>query len=346
MTGSHSPDAHGLNSLFSVSSPAPRRAEATEHADEIAEIVDITPHLAAAPPMAGPPPLPPQFAGFSPSKSQPPTTQPPTGLPPTPQPPTTGPVVLAEPPFPDAPLLTEPCAALEFAPPPTGLPAVPVTLEGLPLSLDVFAVATRAVVVLIGTDTPARQIAKTAIGLSIESEQTAAIDVVVPRAIDLVLQRAKELIAAGLAAQVVDRCEERAELWRRLSMRSGLEPAAIVLSLAPFPLPTIASMLRVSLVDLQTVVASWQRGDDPIDGTPVTELAPAIITSVVRPSVAPLELPAGQTANPAGDPVGSGVADTNLAEESALSADHGALDEFLALPDGRGSRIRRLLRRA
>ncbi|HPB46921.1 MAG TPA: hypothetical protein PLP95_13795, partial [Microthrixaceae bacterium] len=128
MTGSHSPDAHGLNSLFSVSSPAPRRAEATEHADEIAEIVDITPHLAAAPPTAGPPPLPPQFAGSSPSTSQPPTTQPPTGLPPTPQPPTTGPVVLAEPPFPDAPLLTEPCAALEFAPPPAGLPAVPVTL--------------------------------------------------------------------------------------------------------------------------------------------------------------------------------------------------------------------------
>ncbi|NLA36736.1 MAG: hypothetical protein GX868_13790, partial [Actinobacteria bacterium] len=249
---------------------------------------------------------------------------------------------------------------------------VPVTTDGVPLSLDVFAVTSRAVLVLIGAPQPAEQIAKTAIGLSIESEQSAAFDVVLPRAIDLVLYRAKGLVTAGIAADVVESYEQRLELWRRLSLRSGLEPAAIVLSLAPFPTRTIASMLRVALEDVEGAIERWAAGIDP-DPTGGDEVAmrPAEIATGARPATpenaaaavplpteAPLGTPAplptaatvGASAYAAASAVASaGAAGGNPADhrnggpgtnDDVVAMNEDALNAFLGLPDGPGSRLR------
>jgi len=140
--------------------------------------------------------------------------------------------------------------------------------DGLPMVLDPFAVASRAVLVLIGSIEPAKHIARTAIEMSIEHDSSAAIDVVIPRAIDLVLRRAAHLVSIGAGPKVVDHYTERLELWRRLARRSGLEPAAIVLTLAPFPIPTVASMLRVSLAEVEACIDDWYAGIDPDDNRP------------------------------------------------------------------------------
>ena len=82
--------------------------------------------------------------------------------------------------------------------------------DGLPMVLDPFAVASRAVLVLIGSVEPAKHIARTAIEMSIEHDSSAAIDVVIPRAIDLVLRRAAHLVSIGAGPKVVDhytRCD-------------------------------------------------------------------------------------------------------------------------------------------
>ncbi len=146
--------------------------------------------------------------------------------------------------------------------------------DGLPMVLDPFAVASRAVLVLIGSVEPAKHIARTAIEMSIEHDSSAAIDVVIPRAIDLVLRRAAHLVSIGAGPKVVDHYTERLELWRRLARRSGLEPAAIVLTLAPFPIPTVASMLRVSLAEVEACIDDWYAGIDPDDSRP-RSIAPA-----------------------------------------------------------------------
>jgi len=140
--------------------------------------------------------------------------------------------------------------------------------DGLPMVLDPFAVASRAVLVLIGSIEPAKHIARTAIEMSIEHDSSAAIDVVIPRAIDLVLRRAAHLVSIGAGPKVVDHYTERLELWRRLARRSGLEPAAVVLTLAPFPIPTVASMLRVSLAEVEACIDDWYAGIDPDDNRP------------------------------------------------------------------------------
>ncbi|MFN8051197.1 MAG: hypothetical protein U0Q22_07180 [Acidimicrobiales bacterium] len=140
--------------------------------------------------------------------------------------------------------------------------------DGLPLVLDPYAVASRAVLVLIGSMEPAKHIARTAIEMSMEHDSSAALDVVIPRAIDLVLRRAAHLVSIGAGPKVVDHYTERLELWRRLARRSGLEPAAIVLTLAPFPIPTVASMLRVSLAEVEACIDDWYAGIDPPDDRP------------------------------------------------------------------------------
>lgn len=145
--------------------------------------------------------------------------------------------------------------------------------DGLPMVLDPFAVASRAVLVLIGSIEPAKHIARTAIEMSIEHDSSAAIDVVIPRAIDLVLRRAAHLVSIGAGPKVVDHYTERLELWRRLARRSGLEPAAIVLTLAPFPIPSVAAMLRVSLAEVEACIDDWYAGIDPDDHRP-RSLAP------------------------------------------------------------------------
>jgi hypothetical protein len=154
--------------------------------------------------------------------------------------------------------------------------------------LDPFAVASRAVLVLIGSIEPAKHIARTAIEMSIEHDSSAAIDVVIPRAIDLVLRRAAHLVSIGAGPKVVDHYTERLELWRRLARRSGLEPAAIVLTLAPFPIPTVASMLRVSLAEVEACIDNWYAGIDPDDRRPLS-LAPAetVIDLRDQPAAAP-----------------------------------------------------------
>lgn len=163
--------------------------------------------------------------------------------------------------------------------------------DGLPMVLDPFAVASRAVLVLIGSIEPAKHIARTAIEMSIEHDSSAAIDVVIPRAIDLVLRRAAHLVSIGAGPKVVDHYTERLELWRRLARRSGLEPAAIVLTLAPFPIPTVASMLRVSLAEVEACIDDWYAGIDPDDSRP-RSIAPAPepvidLRTSARPQAAP-----------------------------------------------------------
>ncbi len=160
--------------------------------------------------------------------------------------------------------------------------------DGLPMVLDPFAVASRAVLVLIGSMEPAKHIARTAIEMSIEHDSSAALDVVIPRAIDLVLRRAAHLVSIGAGPKVVDHYTERLELWRRLARRSGLEPAAIVLTLAPFPIPTVASMLRVSLAEVEACIDDWYAGVDPEDDRPVVATPSASADPVIdlRPAEA------------------------------------------------------------
>ena len=140
----------------------------------------------------------------------------------------------------------------------------------LPLVLDPYAVAVRSVQVLIGALDPAHHIARVAIGAAIDNDSSAAIDVVVPRAIALVLRRAAQLVAAGAGPRVVDQFPERLELWRRLASRTGLEPAAVVLSLAPFPPETVAAMLRVDVRAVTDCLERWFAGIDP-------ELPPEVV---------------------------------------------------------------------
>lgn len=155
---------------------------------------------------------------------------------------------------------------------------------GLPLALDPYAVAMRAVQVLIGSPEASRHIARRAIEMSIEHDASAALDVVIPRAIDLVLRRAAHLVSIGVGARVVDHYTERLELWRRLACRRGLEPAAIVLMLAPFPIPTVAAMLRAPLDEVEAAVSAWYAGIDPIDSLP--PMAPtAALPAASEPSV-------------------------------------------------------------
>lgn len=176
-----------------------------------------------------------------------------------------------------------PGAGIALTHPETG-GAVALTHDGLPMVLDAFAVATRAVLVLIGSIEPAKHIAKTAIDVSIERDSSAALDIVVPRAVDLVLRRAAYLVAAGAGPKVVDDYAARLELWRRLASRTGLEPAAIVLTLAPFPLETVAMILRVTPAEIAGCLDRWFSGEDPVvDRSP--ELVPR--TAPVRPSAAP-----------------------------------------------------------
>lgn len=247
-------------------------------------------------------------------------------------------------------------------------PAIPLSADGLPLSLDVFAVATRCVMVLIGADNPARQIAKTAIGLSIESEHCAALDVVIPRAIDLVLHRANQLVSLGVAHDVVDDYEHRLQLWQRLASRSGLEPAAVVLSLAPFPPEMIASMLRVSLAEVIVVLERWAAGIDPEDEQRVPEVDTEAVAALIEHEPEPPILDAdsadevdsdtiesgsdvaaqysahsASTATPINDEVAPGSTEQQHTEMMAMNED--ALGEFLGLPDGRGSRLRQFVRR-
>lgn len=145
--------------------------------------------------------------------------------------------------------------------------------DGLPLVLDPYAVAMRAVQVLIGSPDASRHIARRAIEMSIEHDASAALDVVVPRAIDLVLRRAAHLVSIGVGARVVDHYSERLELWRRLACRRGLEPAAIVLMLAPFPIPTVAAMLRAPLVEVEAAISAWYAGIDPVEALAPTPTA-------------------------------------------------------------------------
>ena len=159
-------------------------------------------------------------------------------------------------------------ALLPARPAPSAGVALARANDGLPMVLDPFAVASRAVLVLIGSIEPAKHIARTAIEMSIEHDSSAAIDVVIPRAIDLVLRRAAHLVSIGAGPKVVDHYTERLELWRRLARRSGLEPAAVVLTLAPFPIPTVASMLRVSLAEVEACIDDWYAGIDPDDNRP------------------------------------------------------------------------------
>ena len=171
--------------------------------------------------------------------------------------------------------------------------------DGLPMVLDPFAVASRAVLVLIGSIEPAKHIARTAIEMSIEHDSSAAIDVVIPRAIDLVLRRAAHLVSIGAGPKVVDHYTERLELWRRLARRSGLEPAAIVLTLAPFPIPTVASMLRVSLAEVEACIDDWYAGIDPDDRRPRSiAAAPEPVVDLRDSARAPQQRVASHPVNP------------------------------------------------
>lgn len=373
MTASHSPRVRGLTPLFSVLSPASGSARSAV-VDDVAELVDADGPVdvaelvdtATVPPdaAASAAPSTPGAAAMTPAPADDAPDEAPTGnaahddavhaI-------ADGAAVAAERPVPAV------RAAHDLV--------VPVTDDGVPLSLDVFAVTARAVLVLIGASGPAEQIAKTAIGLSIESEHSAAFDIVVPRAIDLVLYRAKALVSAGIAPDVVESYEERLELWRRLALRSGLEPAAIVLSMAPFPNRMIASMLRVALDDVDAVIERWSAGidPDPTDADAFTMRPAQIATSSTATSgagtagAAPDTAGTGRAANPAAsaETVGatayaaasaaaSAPMTTPGRAESESARDHqselvamneDALNAFLGLPEGKGSRLRQVWRR-
>lgn len=174
---------------------------------------------------------------------------------------------------------SDPSTVVIARPTPSAEVAISRANDGLPMVLDPFAVASRAVLVLVGSIEPAKHIARTAIEMSIEHDSSAAIDVVIPRAIDLVLRRAAHLVSIGAGPKVVDHYTERLELWRRLARRSGLEPAAVVLTLAPFPIPTVASMLRVSLLEVEACIDDWYAGIDPDDAgqTSITSSSQSVV---------------------------------------------------------------------
>ena len=207
------------------------------------------------------------------------------------------------------------------------------TMTPLPLVLDPYAVAVRSVQVLIGALDPAHHIARVAIGAAIDNDSSAAIDVVVPRAIALVLRRAAQLVAAGAGPRVVDQFPERLELWRRLASRTGLEPAAVVLSLAPCPPETVAAMLRVDVRAVTDCLERWFAGIDPELPPEVVAPPQAIGTSSGAPEgpAAPAPTPAvtaepvaetvGESApEPAADPVGESAAATDATTAAAPDA--------------------------
>lgn len=259
MTASHNPDFPPVTAPMPMFSVAPRGTQAFDVGAPEPDPVPATvgpnpdfPHNAA--PGTPPPAIPAAAESTAPIA---PTVD---DAPATPAETVAGPAALAEVPT-SAPMMPA-------RPAPSAGVALARANDGLPMVLDPFAVASRAVLVLIGSIEPAKHIARTAIEMSIEHDSSAAIDVVIPRAIDLVLRRAAHLVSIGAGPKVVDHYTERLELWRRLARRSGLEPAAIVLTLAPFPIPTVASMLRVSLAEVEACIDDWYAGIDPDDSRP------------------------------------------------------------------------------
>lgn len=205
----------------------------------------------------------------------------------------------------------------------TALPArsasgggVSVAADALPMVLDPFAVASRAVLVLIGSTEPAKHIARTAIEMSMEHDSTAAIDVVIPRAIDLVLRRAAHLVSIGAGPQVVDHYTQRLELWRRLARRRGLEPAAVVLSLAPFPAPVVAAMLRVPVAEVELCLDDWYAGIDPPDDSPASLPSSDDVIDLREPQPAPTGA-AAENAAAAGPNAAAAGADSGSDEPGA-----------------------------
>ncbi|MEZ5322635.1 MAG: hypothetical protein R2698_11305 [Microthrixaceae bacterium] len=123
--------------------------------------------------------------------------------------------------------------------------------------LDPYAVAVRVVTILVGSHEAARELARSALLSSIDRHSSAAFDLVVPCAVDLVLRRAARIVAEGNGPHLVEDFAERLVLWRRLSRREGIEQAAVLLSLAPFPTETIAAMLRLPVGVVHDIVDGW-----------------------------------------------------------------------------------------
>ncbi len=129
--------------------------------------------------------------------------------------------------------------------------------------LDVFAVTVRVIALLTGDMGSARQLATIAVVRSLNEENSGAVEVVVPRAIDLVLRRAAVLYDHGRLVSILPDLEQRLTLWRRLAVRPHDERSAIVMALLPMSAATISAALHQHTNWVTSAVSRWVEGIDP-----------------------------------------------------------------------------------